>query len=59
MLNDKIIGMGCVTLIFISMLAASVYIDGPLDPEIGNIASQIVTGVMGIVVGFSIKKPKN
>lgn len=56
MLNDKIIGMFCVTAIFIAIVAASIITGRPLDPTIEKVASMIITGIMGAVIGISLKR---
>ena len=56
MFNDKIIGMLCVTIMFIVIVAASIFTQTALDPVIEKIGSMIITGIMGTVIGFNIKK---
>jgi len=56
MMNDKIIGMFCVTAMFFAIVAAWVFTEKPLDPAIEKIGSMIITGIMGTVIGISLKK---
>ena len=56
MLNDKIIGMFCVTAMFFAIVGAWVFTDKPLDPAIEKIGSMIITGIMGTVIGISLKR---
>ena len=53
-MNDKIVGMFCVTAMFFAVVGASVYTGKPLDPAIEKIGSMIITGIMGTVIGIGI-----
>jgi hypothetical protein len=54
-MNDKLFGMGCVTLMFLAVVGVSMFTDKPLDPAVKEIASMIITGIMGVVVGVTYK----
>ena len=55
-MNDKIVGMFCVTVMFLAVVGASVYTEKLLDPAIEKIGSMIITGIMGTMIGISLRK---
>ena len=57
-MNDKLVGMLCITIMFLATLGVQAYTQAPLDPIIKEIALPIITGIMGTVVGYSITKTK-
>ena len=57
-MNDKLFGMACVTIMFLAVVGVSVFTDRPLDPAIKEIASMIITGIMGVVVGVTYRAKK-
>ena len=57
-MNDKIIGMLCITVMFLAVLGVQAYTQAPMDPVVKEIALPIITGIMGTVVGISYKARK-
>ena len=40
---------------FLAVVGVSMFTDKPLDPAVKEIASMIITGIMGVVVGVTYK----
>jgi hypothetical protein len=55
-MNDKIIGMFCVTIMFLAVVIAWAIVGKPLDTGIKELGGMIVTGIMGTMVGVKIGK---
>ena len=59
-MNDKIIGMICVTIMFLAVVFAWAIVDKPIDPTIEKLVGMIISGMMGTMIGFNIaRKVKN
>lgn len=59
-MNDKIIGMICVTIMFLAVVFAWAIVDKPIDPTIEKLGGMIISGMMGTMIGFNIaRKVKN
>jgi len=54
-MNDKLVGMICITVMFLAVLGVQAYTQSPLDPVVKEIALPIITGIMGTVVGINYK----
>ena len=54
MLNDKIIGVVCLVLIVLALCVLNLYGKVPLDPGVKEIASNVVSGILGAMVGLPI-----
>ena len=56
MLNDKIIGMICITGIVIAMLAVWAYTGRAIDTSVKEVAMIVVSGILGNIIGVTFKK---
>ena len=54
MSDDKIVGMFCVTLLSLSLVAANFFIPEIKDNVIATV-QMVITGIMGAVVGYNLK----
>ena len=57
MLNDKVIGMCCITGIVLANLIAWVYTREPIPPGVKEVSMIVVSGILGNIIGVKFKKP--
>jgi hypothetical protein len=55
-MNDKVMGVACVTIMFLSVVGAWVFTEKPLDPAIKELGQMIISGIMGTMIGISLRK---
>ena len=55
-MNDKTLGMVCVTIMFLSLVLSSAITGKPIDVVLKELGGMIVTGIMGTMIGYNLKK---
>jgi len=57
-MNDKLAGILCVTVMFLSVIGAWCYLQKPLDPAIKELGQMIISGIMGTMIGLRLTNKK-